>query len=175
MCSRCEPVRPTCLLLLLSGRKCQAGLPHPPRWNTSWLAEHGWGTHHYHHHHHHQSGTPSPAGGQATGPSLMTLARARLWHLWGWRKSDPSQAWQGGGRWARQSRVAASAFWRPCPLPDREAGATSDPGDSWEPRGPGGDMGSHRMRGSGLLFPSVWDRRKHNTQSQERSMATRAS
>ena len=112
MCSRCEPVRPTCLLPFLSGGKCQAGLPHPPRWSKSWLAEHSRGTHHHHHHHHHQSGTPSPVGGQARGPRLMTLARARLRHLWGWKKSDPSQAWQGGGRWAGQSRAAASAFWR---------------------------------------------------------------
>jgi len=70
----------------------------------------------------------------------MTLARARLWHLQGWKRSDLSQARRGGGRWGGQSRVAAAAFCHPYPPPDQVDGAPSD-------------VAGQGTRGTGLLRP----------------------
>ena len=142
------PICPTCLLLPLS-EECswpdchpppapptEAQLPDAPSWAGRALLG---GAHSCHHHH--QGRTPGAVGGQSTGPSVTTLARARLWHLWEWKKIDRSRPSRVGAGGEGTAWVAAPSCFVPMPssppglggfpgaeMPRRRGGRSQDAG-----------------------------------------------
>lgn len=112
----------------------------------------------------------------------MTLARARLWHLWGWKRNDLSPARQGGGRWegkAELQLLGTNALPHPGGCGHFRPGSWGSRGSwtgAWELEAQEEKRGQHRTSGRDLLFPLVREtsRRKYNMQSLEHSVETRA-